>query len=85
LPTQGQILRLPFDRLRWAPSPTCLIESGDFIGVRPLYALPIGYNWQSQPGITLSGDAAQITPSQRGQLIELACTKTVRKMLDQMP
>jgi hypothetical protein len=37
---------------RWAPAMTYLIEHGDFIAVRPLYALPIG--------VTLLGDAAHL-------------------------
>jgi 2-polyprenyl-6-methoxyphenol hydroxylase-like FAD-dependent oxidoreductase len=56
----------------WAPSLTCLIESGDFIAVRPLYALPIGYKWHSRAGLTLLGDAAHLMSPFGGEGVNLA-------------
>jgi 2-polyprenyl-6-methoxyphenol hydroxylase-like FAD-dependent oxidoreductase len=61
----------------WAPSLTDLIESGDFIGVRPLYALPIGYKWQSRAGITLLGDAAHLMSPFSGEGVNLALADAV--------
>jgi 2-polyprenyl-6-methoxyphenol hydroxylase-like FAD-dependent oxidoreductase len=56
----------------WAPELTCLIETGDFIAVRPLYALPIGHTWQSRPGVTLLGDAAHLMSPFSGEGVNLA-------------
>ena len=56
----------------WAPSLTSLIETGDFIAVRPLFALPIGHKWQSRPGITLLGDAAHLMSPFGGEGVNLA-------------
>lgn len=61
----------------WAPSLTDMIESGDFIGVRPLYALPIGYKWQSRAGITLLGDAAHLMSPFSGEGVNLALADAV--------
>ena len=61
----------------WAPSLTDLIESGDFIGVRPLYALPIGFKWQSRAGITLLGDAAHLMSPFSGEGVNLALADAV--------
>jgi 2-polyprenyl-6-methoxyphenol hydroxylase-like FAD-dependent oxidoreductase len=56
----------------WAPALTGLIERGDFIAVRPLHAMPIGYGWQSRPGITLLGDAAHLMSPFGGEGVNLA-------------
>jgi 2-polyprenyl-6-methoxyphenol hydroxylase-like FAD-dependent oxidoreductase len=56
----------------WAPALTYLIDKGDFIAVRPLYALPIGFAWQSRPGITLLGDAAHLMSPFSGEGVNLA-------------
>jgi 2-polyprenyl-6-methoxyphenol hydroxylase-like FAD-dependent oxidoreductase len=61
----------------WAPTLACLIESGDFIAVRPLYALPIGYTWPSRPGITLLGDAAHLMSPFSGEGVNLALADAV--------
>jgi 2-polyprenyl-6-methoxyphenol hydroxylase-like FAD-dependent oxidoreductase len=61
----------------WAPSLTYLIESGDFIAVRPFYALPIGYTWRSRPGITSLGDAAHLMSPFGGEGVNLALADAV--------
>jgi 2-polyprenyl-6-methoxyphenol hydroxylase-like FAD-dependent oxidoreductase len=61
----------------WAPALTYLIERGDFIAVRPLYALPIGYTWQSKLGITLLGDAAHLMLPFGGEGANLALADAV--------
>jgi 2-polyprenyl-6-methoxyphenol hydroxylase-like FAD-dependent oxidoreductase len=61
----------------WAPTLTGLIENGDFIAVRPLYALPIGFTWQSKPGITLLGDAAHLMSPFSGEGVNLALADAV--------
>lgn len=37
-----------------------ILESSDALIARPLYMLPIGFRWESKPGITLLGDAAHL-------------------------
>jgi 2-polyprenyl-6-methoxyphenol hydroxylase-like FAD-dependent oxidoreductase len=61
----------------WAPALTSLIEAGDFIAVRPLYALPIGHTWQSRAGITLLGDAAHLMSPFGGEGVNLALADAV--------
>lgn len=61
----------------WAPSLRHLIESGDFIAVRPLYGLPIGQRWASRAGITLLGDAAHLMSPFSGEGVNLALADAV--------
>jgi 2-polyprenyl-6-methoxyphenol hydroxylase-like FAD-dependent oxidoreductase len=61
----------------WAPALVYLIERGDFIAVRPLYALPIGYVWKSRSGLTLLGDAAHLMSPFSGEGVNLALADAV--------
>ncbi|WP_228391320.1 FAD-dependent oxidoreductase [Komagataeibacter medellinensis] len=61
----------------WAPELQDVIETGDFIGVRPLYALPIGHSWKSQAGLTLLGDAAHLMSPFSGEGVNLALADAV--------
>jgi 2-polyprenyl-6-methoxyphenol hydroxylase-like FAD-dependent oxidoreductase len=58
----------------WAPSLTDMIDSGDFIAVRPLYALPVGLTWPTRAGLTLLGDAAHLMSPFGGEGVNLALT-----------
>jgi 2-polyprenyl-6-methoxyphenol hydroxylase-like FAD-dependent oxidoreductase len=68
-------LRDTFDG--WAPALTYIFEQGDFLAVRPLYALPIGFRWPSRPGITLLGDAAHLMSPFSGEGVNLALADAV--------
>ena len=56
----------------WAPSLTHMLDVGEVLGVRPLYALPIGYRWPTRPGVTLLGDAAHMMSPFSGEGVNLA-------------
>jgi len=39
---------------------------GEKVDIRPVYGLPVGYIWKHNPGATLIGDAAHLTPPSGG-------------------
>ncbi|MFW7266440.1 FAD-dependent oxidoreductase [Gluconacetobacter sp. Hr-1-5] len=61
----------------WAPGLRDVIETGAFIAVRPLYALPVGHHWQSRRGLTLLGDAAHLMSPFSGEGVNLALADAV--------
>ena len=56
----------------WSPQLLGLIETGDILAVRPLYALPIDHCWVARPGVTLLGDAAHLMSPFGGEGVNLA-------------
>lgn len=56
----------------WAPGLKRLVDEGDFISVRPMYAMPIGARWETHPAVTLLGDAAHLMSPFSGEGVNMA-------------
>jgi 2-polyprenyl-6-methoxyphenol hydroxylase-like FAD-dependent oxidoreductase len=65
---KNALARIADEFAGWAPELRALITDGETIPVaRPLHALPVDYQWERVPGVTLLGDAAHLmVPSGEG-------------------
>ncbi|KAI8903630.1 oxidoreductase [Gorgonomyces haynaldii] len=56
----------------WHPDLLKLIQEAQDLVIRPIYELPVGFKWESKPGITLLGDAAHVMSPFAGEGVNLA-------------
>lgn len=70
---KGELARTLFRK--WGDAPKAmLLHTDDDATLRRLYMLPIGFEWESRPGVTLLGDAAHLMTPFAGVGVNVALT-----------
>lgn len=71
--SKGELARTLFRK--WGDIPKAmLLDTDDDATLRQLYMLPVGFQWESRPGITLLGDAAHLMTPFAGVRVNVALT-----------